>query len=64
MPYLAEQYWLSFSHKNVNAKPHVQKFLDYLISERAQGVIKHYGEEKYKEPLFTPAAQMDFDAWV
>lgn len=50
--------------KNATAKPHIMKFLNYLASERAQNVLKHFGEEKYGEPLFTPAAQMDFDAWT
>lgn len=49
--------------KNVAVSAHVQKFLAYLTGARAGGVVKHYGEEKYGEPLFTPATQIDFDAW-
>jgi len=43
---------------------HIKHFLDYLTSARAQTLLKHYGEEKIGEPLFTPAVQIDFDAWA
>ena len=35
-------------------------FLNYLKSERAQKLVAKFGTEKYGEPLFTAAKQMDF----
>ena len=36
-----------------------EKFLDYLISGRGQGLIQRYGDIKYGEKLYTPVAHLD-----
>ena len=36
-----------------------EKFLDYLISGRGQGLIQRYGDIKYGEKLYTPIAHLD-----
>jgi len=44
--------------------PQVEDFLKYLVSDKAQKVIAHFGEDRFGVPLFTPAAQMDFAHWT
>lgn len=34
-----------------------QAFIDWLLSEKAQNLIKEFGVEKYGQPLFTPNAK-------
>lgn len=36
-----------------------EKFLDYLISGRGQGLMQRYGDIKYGEKLYTPVAHLD-----
>jgi diguanylate cyclase (GGDEF)-like protein/PAS domain S-box-containing protein len=36
-----------------------QPFVDYLVSDRAQELIAHFGEKIFQNRLYTPAAQLD-----
>ncbi|BAU47555.1 hypothetical protein SVA_0976 [Sulfurifustis variabilis] len=36
-----------------------QAFLDYLVSDRAQELIRRYGQDRYQAQIFNPAASTD-----
>ena len=37
------------------AQPYAAKFVDFLVSEQGQGLLRNYGTDLYGEPMYNDA---------